>query len=159
MGDRDGLVERCDIDEAEREFGGRDDRDVFRVCAIEEKLLSPEAAGLWVFGGGRGARATEVARTRIRVGTSEGVSVRGRKLAGIGTVMSPGAPAALGLERWCIASCHSGAGHTDEAVESRGFVERFRAGGTIDLRWEYLAIVALQVVLHDNANGTRTERE
>lgn len=48
MGDRDGLVERCDIDEAEREFGGRDDRDVFRVCAIEEKLLSPEAAGLWV---------------------------------------------------------------------------------------------------------------
>lgn len=62
----DGLAERCDIDEAEREFGGSDDRDVFRVCAIEEKLLSPGSAGLcadamspWLFifpgvGAGRG---------------------------------------------------------------------------------------------------------
>lgn len=131
---------------------------IVRLCRLRRYYVS-QVIHVSGSGGGRGARATEVARTRIRVGTSEGVSVRGRKLAGIGTVMSRGAPAALGLERWCIASCHSGAGHTDEAVESRGFVERFRAGGTIDLRWEYLAIVALQVVLHDNANGTRTERE
>ena len=42
MGDRDGL-ERCDICEAEREFGGSDDSDVFRACVIVEKfpLLGP----------------------------------------------------------------------------------------------------------------------
>lgn len=40
MGDRDGL-ERCDICEAEREFGGSDDSDVFRACA---DAISP-----WMF--------------------------------------------------------------------------------------------------------------
>lgn len=48
---------------------------------------------------------------------------------------------------------------TQDERLSRGFVGMFWVGGIIDLRWSmYLAIVALQVVLHDSANGTRTER-
>lgn len=38
MGDREGLEERCDICDAEREDGGIDASDVLRICSVAEEL-------------------------------------------------------------------------------------------------------------------------
>lgn len=50
IGERGGLVERCDICEAEREAGGSDDNDVFRVCAAV-KMAPLLDTILWTWAG------------------------------------------------------------------------------------------------------------